>query len=147
MLAVISLAFIFMTFRLPVSRYSTVIGPKVFPYIAAGGLLLCSIALFFKRESEKEKAREPFLNRDGWLRFAKLISLLITFPLMFKYLGFILSSLVLLFIMITLFDLKKEETFLKKALSSFSVTAVLYVLFIYVIKVRLPMGDLLKLLF
>lgn len=146
-LGLISILFLFMTSQLPISKYSTVIGPKVFPNIASGGLLLCSIGLFFKRDSRKEKEKGPFLDKAGWIRVLKLLILLALFPLFFKYFGFIISSFLLLFIMITFFDLGKEEPIWKKLLASVLVTVILFVLFIFIIKVRLPAGVFIDRLF
>lgn len=143
-LALVSVLFLVMTSQLPSSRYSGMVGPKVFPYIAAGGLLLCAIALFFKKETENEKDKGPFLDKAGWIRVLKLVILLALFPVMFKYLGFIISAVILLFIMISLFDLGKKESIWKKILVTVSVTGILYVVFIYVINIKLPTGDLIK---
>ena len=71
-LALVSILFLYMTSRLPASRYSGMVGPTVFPYIAAGGLLLCAVALFFKKETDDEKTKGPFLDRAGWIRVLKL---------------------------------------------------------------------------
>lgn len=145
-LGFISILFLLMTKQLPTSKYSTVIGPRVFPYIASGGLLLCAVGLFFKKETEKEKAKGPFLDKKGWFRVLKLCILLAAFPLMFKYLGFIIASFILLYIMISLFDLEKTEPVWKKISATVGVTGILYIIFIYVINIRLPAGDLIKLL-
>ena len=145
-MALVSALFLILTSQLPTSRYSGMVGPKVFPYIAAGGLMLCAIALFFKKETENEKSRGPFLDRAGWIRVLKLVILLALFPVMFKYLGFIISAIILLFIMISLFDLAKTESIWKKIFVTASVTGILYVVFIYVIKIKLPIGDLIKML-
>lgn len=143
-LALVSVLFLVMTSQLPSSKYSGMVGPKVFPYIAAGGLLLCAIALFFKKETENEKDKGPFLDKAGWIRVLKLVILLALFPVMFKFLGFIISAVILLFIMISLFDLGKKESIWKKILVTVSVTGILYVVFIYVINIKLPTGDLIK---
>ncbi len=145
-LTLVSLLFLILTSQLPTSRYSGMVGPKVFPYIASGGLLLCAVALFFKKETEKEKGKGPFLDKAGWLRVLKLVILLAMFPVMFKYLGFIISALILLFIMISMFDLSKTESIWKKIFITVSVTVILYVVFIYIIKIKLPTGDLIRML-
>lgn len=136
-----------MTFQLPVSQYGSAVGAKFFPNIASIWLMLCGIGLLFKKETMKEKSKGPFLTKEGWLRVLKLIILLSVFPLMFEYLGFIISSFVLLFVMITIFDLGKEEPLWKKVLAAVSVTSVLYVLFTFIIQIRLPMGSLMKMIF
>ena len=145
-LGAVSILFLILTSQLPTSRYSGMVGPTVFPYIGAGGLLLCAIGLMFKRETEEEKAKGPFLDKAGWFRILKLCILLAAFPLMFQYLGFIISALILLYVMISLFDIGKEEPVWKKALATVGVTTVLYVVFIYLINIKLPTGELIKMI-
>ena len=133
-----------MTSQLPDSQYSGAVGPKVFPYIAAIGLLLCSIGIFFHKPHGK--ATKPFMDRAGWVRILKLSLLLALYPVMFIYLGFIVASIVLLFVMITMFDLEKEEPLWKRSLVSLVTTGALYVLFVHLINIRLPAGKLFELL-
>ncbi len=74
----------------------------------------------------------------------KLSVLLALFPLLFKLFGFLVAAVFLLYSMITLFDLEHLESFRKKAMVTLSVTAALYLLFIYVIKIQLPRGDFIE---
>ena len=145
-LGLVGLLFLLLTSRLPINEYATVIGPRVFPYIASGGLFLCAVGLFFRKETEEEKKKGPFLDRAGWIRVLKLCILLAFFPLLFKYLGYIISSCILLFLMITFFDLKKEVKAWKRGLVTVIVVGILYTLFTFVIKIKLPTGDLIDLI-
>ena len=143
-LAAVAVLFLIMTNRLPVSQYATAVGPKVFPNIASVGLLLCAAGLFFKRmPSEK---RKPFLDKAGWIRVLKLGLLLALYPVMFGFLGFIVESLVLLYFMITVFDLEKQEPVWKRLAVTGVTTAALYFLFVFAINIRLPAGRVFELL-
>ncbi len=143
-LAAVSILFLVMAYMLPESKFGTSVGADIFPYIAAGGLLLCSVALFFRKESEKDKV--PFLDKAGWLRVLKATVVLLLFPFIFQYLGFFPASLFLLFFLIRMFDLEKEAPVWKVALITVVITTVLYVLFRFVLGTRLPSGELFELL-
>jgi putative tricarboxylic transport membrane protein len=143
-LGAVSIAFLIMSYRLPESKFSTTVGSDVFPYLASGMLLMCSIGLVFKRGGQEEKEK-PFLDMNGWTRIAKLGIVLILFPVLFHYAGFIIASLVFLFLMIRLFDLEREVSFRKKALITVTTTGVLYLLFTYLLKIQLLYGYLLDL--
>jgi hypothetical protein len=122
------------------------VGPEVFPYIASVGLLLCAVGLFFKKDrKDGRNGGGPFLDKQGWIRVLKLSALLVSFPIVFTYFGFIIAALLLLYVMISLFDLGKEETVFKKGLVSVVVTAILYVLFVYLVKINLPIGKFFEL--
>ena len=70
-----------------------------------------------------------------------------SYPFLLRYLGFIISSLVLLFGLIWLFDIEKKESILKKIIFTVVTTAVVFVLFKYALKIKLPGGELFDLLF
>ncbi len=139
LLACVSIAFLYMTHELPEAKNVTIVGPTLFPYLAAGGLLLCSIALIFRRTPENADEK-PFLDKAGWLRSVKLVVLLVLFPIMFNLFGFIISAIFLLFFMIRMFDLDRAVSLLKAAGVSCGVTIVLFLLFSYALKIQLPQG-------
>lgn len=141
-LFVISVIFLIATASLPTSKYGSSVGANIFPYIASSGLLLCSVALFFRRETEKDK--QPFLDKAGWLRILMITVILVLFPIMLTYLGFIVASLFMLFMLTLLFDLEKKTKKWFAAVVSILTTGVLYVLFQFVLNTRLPVGELFK---
>lgn len=143
-LGLVSILFLYMTWDLPIPRNTSDVTPRTFPYMAAGGLLLCSIALFLQR-GERRGDGSPFLDKAGWVRVAKLLGLLVLFPLMLHFAGFIVSALTFLFLMIRLFDLEREVPAWRTAAVSLAVTAFLYVLFSYLLKIQLPHGVALDL--
>jgi len=144
-LGVISIGFLVMTRMLPKSRFSTTVGPRLFPYLAAGGLLLCAIGLVIKPGADDDR-QKAFLDRNGWIRVGKLAAVLIIFPLLFYYTGFIATSLVFLFMMIRMFDLDREVPIWKTAVVTVVITAILYLVFSYLLKIQLPRGEVFTLL-
>lgn len=144
-LGLVSIGFLYMTSQLPESKYSTAIGPDAFPYLSAGGLLLCAIAIFFRRPTEKDKV--PFLDKAGWMRALKMSVLICLFPLLFHFLGFIIASLALLFPMILIFDLENKEAAWKAAIITIVLTLVIMLIFEKLLNTSLPSGvffDLLR---
>lgn len=144
-LGFVSLLFLFMTWSLPVSRNSATVGPRTFPYMAGGGLLLCAIALLLQKDDRRDKDK-AFLDRAGWLRVVKLLGLLILFPLLFHFAGFITASFIFLFLMILLFDLDREVPIIKNAALSLAITISLFALFTYLLKIQLPRGIIFEMI-
>ena len=85
-----------------------------------------------------KRAQEPFLTKNGWIRIAKMSVVVIAYPFLLRYCGFIVSSLVLLFGLIWLFDLEKKESILKKIIFTVVTTAVVFVVFKYALQIKLP---------
>ncbi len=140
-LGAVSLLYLYMTWSLPASKTATLVGPKVFPYLASGGLLLCSVALMLKRRpATRTHGSKLFLDRNGWERVAKLLGLLVLYPVLFHYAGFISASILFLFFMITLFDLEKTVPKWKTALISIGVSLSFHGLFTILLKIQLPVG-------
>ena len=75
-------------------------GPKVFPIIAAVLFLICGIAVFFQKPDPKEK---PFLTKEQWKRLGILFAVLIGYTLLMYVFGFLISTMIALFVICTLF--------------------------------------------
>jgi heme A synthase len=144
-LGLTSLLFLYMTWTLPTAKNSATVGPRTFPYLAAGGLLLCSIALLLQKEQKRDTER-TFLDKAGWIRVAKLLGLLVMFPILFHFTGFLVASFAFLFLMIRLFDLEREVKLFMVASVSLAITAFMYGVFVFLLKIQLPHGALLDLI-
>lgn len=143
-LALVALLFLYMTSMLPKSKFSTVVGAGVFPNIAAGGLLICAVALIAKRDRPdgSDRKRKPFLSAEGWLRVLKLTVLLAAFPFTFNYLGFLVAAFALLALMIRMFDMERTVPVPKLLLIAAVLTGTVYFMFVVVFKTQLPHGEL-----
>ena len=80
-------------------------GPKVFPMISAALFLICGIAILFQKE--KPGAR-TFLTREQWKRLITLFVILIGYALLMLAAGFLISTVVVLFVVCTLFAGSKQ---------------------------------------
>lgn len=144
-LALVALAFLVMARQLPKSKYGTAVGADIFPTIAAGGLLLCAVALIAKR-GDADRKKKHFLSAEGWLRVLKLTALLAAFPFAFDFLGFPVSAFILLAVMIRMFDLERKVPVWKLLLIAAVITGVIYFTFVKLFQTQLPLGELFEMI-
>lgn len=115
------------------------IGPKAFPIGAAIALIVCAIG---KMLTEGRQETKPLFTGEGWKRVAAMFVALIAYLVAMKFLGYIISTLI--FTPLLVIVMREDRKLRPVSLIIFSVvtTAVLYVVFQYVILVRLPVGML-----
>lgn len=114
-------------------------GPKVFPFMAGGLLTLCGIGLFFSRQEDGE----VFMTREQWLRVAALFGVFIGYVVLLYLFGFIIATPVLFFLMITMFAGEQKVGLPVRIGYAIGLTAVIYVLFVVLLKTYVPQGIVL----
>jgi len=139
---IIGLLIFFLSTQIQGNQYSTVIGPDLFPKMASGGMTLCGIGLILR----KSKEEESFLTIEGWIRIIKILVVLIIYPFLLVYFGFIISGIFLVFFSSTLFDIKKSASILKRLIFAVSTSVITFAFFSYVLDIILPNGKVIKLL-
>ena len=112
-------------------------GPALFPLIEGIGLALCGIIIFLQNNDD---TAAPGFGREGCIRIAKCALLLILYLLGIKYLGFIISTLVVLFLLCGMFTFGKPLALWKRILYTVVVTAAIYYVFVEILSVMLPRG-------
>ena len=117
-------------------------GPKFFPTLCGIGIILCGIGKFLTSAKSNPKTFLP--NKRDYIRLAGLWALLVVYVLSVKYLGYIFSSLVLMFVMTTLLADTKKLNVWHRILFAILMVALTYVLFSYVIEIPLPQGKWIK---
>lgn len=116
-------------------------GPKVFPFIAAGILTLCGLILLIRKPAQEAK---PFLNgKEEVQRFVSIILVIAAYILLMWLFGFLLPTLVIVALLCFMFAEGKNIPKWQPIVYSIIVTGVLYVAFVYMLKLRLPVGTLL----
>lgn len=118
-------------------------GPRLFPYIAAAGIIVCSIlTMVFDGPKEAQKEKRPFLTKDGWKRLCTIFAEVLVFAFGMHYLGVLITGSVMtcVFIM-TLKQEKKINNIFAVALS-IGLTCVVYFSFTRVFHLLLPTGQL-----
>lgn len=137
--AIIGIVWLLLSYQIEGNAYSTIIGPDLFPKLASGGMILCGIGLIIRK---RKGEHTPFLDKEGWIRVAKITIAIAVYPFIMTYLGFIVAAVVLVFTATTLFDVKKSLSIAKRGMFAVATSAVLYLFFSYVLDVILPSGKL-----
>ncbi|MEL9996913.1 MAG: tripartite tricarboxylate transporter TctB family protein [Sulfolobales archaeon] len=73
-----------------------VIGPEVWPSILLIGIIISCISAVVYRYVRKNYYRPPKLGRDGLIRVLTTIMFIVIYALVFEYIGFFISTLLLI---------------------------------------------------
>ena len=114
------------------------IGPKMFPIFACVGIILAAVGKLLTAPKGKI---EPFLSKEAWIRIGVMLGMFILYYLGMKYFGFLISTPIFLYAQSRYMSLRKV-TVLKSIIVSVVLTAVLYVIFNYLIQCILPVGEI-----
>lgn len=116
-------------------------GPKVFPYICAGILLVCGLILTIRKPAGEAK---PFLNgKEEVKRFISIILVIAAYIVLMWLFGFLVPTLLVVCLLCFMFAGGKNIPKWQPIVYSIIVTGALYVAFVYMLKLRLPVGTLL----
>lgn len=141
LMVILGIAIAVMTSQMKLSAMAvdSVAGPKLFPYIASVIIGLCGIGIFFSKSEQSDKA---FLVEGGWKKVFIFFGLLILYTLGLKYLGFIISTLIILYCVLRLLANGKKLGLVPSIAFTIIVTAAVYVLFVRILGIMLPTGKL-----
>ncbi len=145
---VIAAFFAYFTGKLGSTNFEGDPGPKMFPYMGSIIMALCGIILLVKPE-KKEKGK--FLSRDELKHAALLFGIYVLFVVMMKYLGFVVTAPIVLFVVSFLFSKISDPgataraRVIRSLIYSVAVTAALYLVYVVALDAKLPSGALLKL--
>ena len=129
----------YLTRQIPDSNMVGDPGSRIFPYLACFLFIVCGIGLLL---TGGKKPGEPFLTSRQWLRLAIMLAVMAAYYFLLDIIGFIPLSVVLLFVVGTLFAEGQGVAWWKLLLFAVIVTALLYVAFNILLSVPLPMGFL-----
>jgi len=108
------------------------LGPKTFPVVL--GVLLSALSLFIIAKPEKAKFPEGVTR----LNTVFIVVLLVAYSLSFNYLGFLISTALLVFFISKIF----QGTTKQALASAIGVSLAVYALFGFLLEVPLPTGIL-----
>lgn len=116
-------------------------GPKALPTIAAVGFIICGIGVFVEstRSSKEEKT---FLVKEGWVRLFKTLILLAVYIFGMKYLGYLIMTPIVCYIITTLYAKGSHSTLKGRLLYTVILTALIYVTYVFMFGMGLPTGEL-----
>lgn len=117
-------------------------GSKAFPFAVAVLLLLSSIGKFITCGKPDER---PFVaGREGWLKIAAVVGLLLAYTFLLQSMGFLLCTFLGTALLLLLMRGDRPIRPVTYVLYPGLLTAVLYLLFHTVLQVILPVGLLWK---
>lgn len=131
---VLGIAIAIATSQLPDSMIKYDIGPKAFPYMVSGSLILCGILLVI---TGKKKGNRYF----SIIEFKRLLSLafvIILYCVFMLYLGYVVPTITVLFVMSTMFSDKGQVSVIHRLVFSAVITVLVYLVFTYVFRMKLP---------
>lgn len=118
-------------------------GPRLFPYIAAAGIIVCSIlSMIFDGHKESQKDKKPYLTKDGWKRLGIIFLETILFALGMYFLGVLLTGSVMTFIFILTLKEEKKINYVFAVLLSIGLSCLIYFGFTKGFHLVLPKGEL-----
>lgn len=136
--AVVGAIVVFMASQIRMPANLSEPGPRLFPYIAGVGMILCGLGMLITaKKTENEK---PFLTKAGWIKLAKVFGLLIAYCLGLQFLGFLISTPFFTAFVILLLAGEKKVNKISAIVVAVVTTAVIYLLFVRVFSIFLPSG-------
>lgn len=117
-------------------------GPKVFPFISAGILLVCGIILLVRKPAGEAK---PFLQGQEIKRFLTIIGVIAAYIVLMWAVGFAIPTFLMVLVMCLMFGKDVKTPVWQAAIYALVVTGILYVVFVMALHLRLPVGSLIKL--
>lgn len=110
------------------------LGPKPFPIASLSLIMICCVLLLFFAEDTNVHWGDLGL----WKKLIVLVASLFIFAEIFEYLGFIISSFLLMSVMSLLFGAKTVQGLIFAALSS----VILFYVFDELLQITLPWGEI-----
>ena len=129
--------------KIPERLVSNEPGPKLFPYIAAGGILICSVlSMIFDGRAEGKREMKQFLDKNGWKKLAVLLSEIILFGFAMHFIGFWITSMAGMFVFILTLKGDKKINYIFAVLLSIFLGSLCYWGFTKGFMIPLPKGAL-----
>lgn len=138
-LVLIGIVGIVMSRNISVTSNSTDPGSRLFPVMACILLIVCGMGVLLSAAKSTEK---QFLPTGGWKKLAMSFGVLVLYALALKYIGFLISTPVFLFLVVTLLADGKKIAVWKKLLYSIIITALSWYVFHQLLAMNLPRGML-----
>lgn len=120
-------------------------GPAFLPLFSGIVMAVLSLIVFFQamQRSQKEEKGEPFLTNQ-WPKLVAALFILIAYSFLLNYMGYPLTTFIFMLFSLKVVEPKRWRTAL---LESALAVIISYTLFEIILKVHLPKGSLLKIVF
>ncbi len=115
------------------------VGPEFFPRYLSIGLFICSAVLLVQSILSTSKDTAPTLSifDKGMQRLLISLAIVIIYVISWSYLGFLLSTPILLFIIMHMLGMKKIST---KIIVSVCASVGIFFLFKLILNIEMPLG-------
>lgn len=117
-------------------------GPKLFPVLGIILVVSGSVGLLLQKKDDSAS----FMNKEETRRLLLLAASYVLYAVGLYLIGFIISTPIMLFLVMKLMAQDKKLKLPVRIIYSVVITAILYSVFTYVLKFKLPVGVLLKFL-
>lgn len=118
-------------------------GPRLFPYISAAGIIICSIlTMIFDGPKEAKREKKPFLTKDGWKRLFIIFAEVAVFAAGMHFLGVLITGSVMTFVFILTLKREKKINYIFAIALSVGLTCLVYFGFTMGFHLLLPKGEL-----
>lgn len=125
-------------FQLPGSTIVGDVGPAVFPFLTAGILLICGAGLLVTGGGEATALD----SMESLRRLGVIFAAVLIYCVAMNFLGFVIPTIIILFVLATLFSADKPVVWWHKLLYAAAITLVIYFLFHNVLNLKLPDNQL-----
>jgi putative tricarboxylic transport membrane protein len=146
---VVAAIYLYVDAGLPTARIGDPLGPKAFPALVGGGLILSALLLLLetwnKRRALADATTEPATEPRGkdekhlYLVLIAMVAWSGLYYFVFETLGYVLATPIFLFGLLSYFNRRKHLT---NVLVALGFTAIVYLLFSILLGVPLPAGPL-----
>ena len=102
-------------------------GPKLFPYIACFGLIVCGFGMLVQAILKiRHSGGEKFLSRESWIKAGVLLGMLVVYAALMATVGFFISTPIVCYAMVTFFARQEKTTLVQRIVFSVVFTGMLF---------------------
>ena len=118
-------------------------GPRMFPYIAAAGIVICAVlSMIFDGPKEAQQEKRPYLDKAGWVRLGIIFGEFILLALGMHFLGLLIAGSVMMFVFIMTLKRDKKVNIPFALCLSVGLSCLVYFGFTRVFHMVMPTGVL-----
>lgn len=114
-------------------------GPRLMPYLAQLIMVICGVGMIVESERKNEPEKE-YLSKQGWIKLGIIFGVIIAYAIGLTYLGFIITTPIVAFVLIRMLGEGTKISHLKTAIIAVVLTATIYLIFSEGFGVMLPQG-------
>ena len=138
----LSLFYLYNATLIPASQIRNDPGPRIWPYMAGGLMLICSLVLIFVMPEAEKNDHSVFLDTVQKKRFVIMYAALAVYIVLMEFIGYTIPTFLMMSYMCWAFSRgKKTETSVRGCiLYGLLSTVLVYVFFTKLLNIALPLG-------